>query len=933
MSTKTAAICMFLLTVLPAAMRAQSGIAGTVKDASGAVLPGVIVVASSPALIEKSRTVLTDGRGEFKLIDLRPGTYSVKFTAEGFTPQQRDGVELTTNFVADINASLQVGSSTQAVDVSADISGLDVQSSTQQSVLTRSVMDDIPTGHNIFADAQVLPGATLARPDVGGSSGMQQTSIQVHGAPTADCVFEMDGMNVSQLGSCAVGVYYNDGVVQETSYQTSAIPAETSAGGLVMNMVVKTGGNQFHGSFYGSGGSSATESNNVSAKDISTGILAAGNHFESIYDLNGNFGGPIKKDKLWFFSSVRRWSVNEYVANTFTAPGVQALDDNRITEAMLRLDYQVTPKNKFSIFYDKDMKLRGHRRDTSSQFSYLQGDSAVIQKTPLGYISQAHWTSVVSPKWVIEGGVSFFFLDYTYAYEDGVTNQSIPTVDIALSTLNNAAAYIFRSIGARRTYQGSASYVSGSHNLKFGIVDSTGAARMDYTINGDTYAGFSNGVPLTAYQYNTPVDNKQTLNTDLGIYAQDSWTLGRLTVNAGVRFEMLVASEPAQSSGAGTWVGARTLAPVSDLPNWKTIVPRIGLAYKLTSSGNTVLRASASKYEGQVNDQIAQAVDPLTLQSQTCTWNAPAGTTPALMATQGQTILNASTFTNCTGFAGGANTHVAANIKRPYSWEYTALVQREVLPQLIVSAGYFLRQNRNVIGTANTAAPISDYTPFVINNPLTGAPLTVYNLAPADKGKQFLAYNNYSQLNTDYNGMELIAKKNWSTKGAFLQTSLAIGRLYGRTAVSDLNNPNLLYNSLGDVQMDSTYQFRINGSYPLPWAKIKISGNFQHLTGTPFNPSYTVNTKIDPGLTQVTQALILAQPGSERLPSLSLLDLRASRVFTFRERWKVEPLLDLYNVLNVNTPYTEVTAVGANLGHYSANTEGRILKVGLQVNF
>jgi hypothetical protein len=933
------AIFLFLITVVPASLRAQSGIAGTVKDASGAVAPGVVVTASSPALIEKTRSVLTDGSGQYKIVDLRPGIYSVSFALPGFTVQQREGIELTANFVADVNANLQVGTAAQNVDVQAEVSSLDVQSTTQQSVLTRSVMDNIPTGHSVFADAQVLPGATLSRPDVGGSTGMQASTIQVHGANPQDCVFEIDGMNVSQLASCAVGVYYNDGMIQETSYQTSAIPAETSQGGVVVNMIPKEGGNQFHGSFYGNGGTASLEANNVPASDIANGILKAGNHFSNVYDINGSVGGPILKDRLWFFSSIRRWGVNEFVANTFLPSGGQALDDNRITDAILRLDWQINSKNKISIFYDKDMKYRGHRRDTAANYTYLNGNAAVIQHTPLGYISQLKWTSILSPKWVVDAGASFFFLDYTYSYEPGVTDQSIATIDLALSTLNNAGQYLFRSIAARRTYTASTSYVSGSHNLKFGIQDGTGSARTTYNMNGDVQVAFYNGAPDVAYLYNTPINSRQNLTADMGIFAQDSWTYRRLTVNAGVRWEWMDAGILPQTVGAGAWVPARTFAAVPNIPNWKTIVPRIGLSYNLFGTGKTVLRASASKYEGGFGTGLAQSVDPMFLTSETCAWTPPAGTTPASMGTNGASILAASTFTNCAGFNGSVNTHVAANVKRPYSWEYTFLVQHELLPQLVVSAAVYYRQNRNNLGVANTLVPSSDYTPYTITNPLTGAPLTVYNENPAQRGLVYLALNNYRQLNSDYNGVELQARKQFSNKGAFVAGTLTIGRIYGNNlsstsiaSSSDLNNPNLLYNAVGAIEQDSTYQFRINGTYPLP-GKIKLSGNYQHLTGLPFNPTYTVNTKIDPKLTQLSQNILLFKPGTERLPSLQLLDLRVSRVFAVGERWKFEPMADLYNVLNVNTPYTEVTAVGANLGHYGANTEGRFLKLGLQVNF
>jgi hypothetical protein len=539
---------------------------------------------------------------------------------------------------------------------------------------------------------------------------------------------------------------------------------------------------------------------------------------------------------------------------------------------------------------------------------------------------------------VIEAGLSIFFLDYTYSYEPGVSDNSIATIDIARSTLSNAAWYLYRSIGNRRQVNVSTSYVTGSHNIKFGFQDSFAPYRETYDMNGGLRVGFNNGVPSVGYLFNTPIDTQEDLKVDMGLYAQDSWTFHRLTVNAGVRWEWFNTGILPQNAGAGAWVPARTYSAVPDVPDWKTIVPRIGLSYDPFGKSKTVIKASVSKYEGGMGVAFAQTIDPMFLTSETCSWTPPPGTTEAAMATQGTAIIAASSFTNCTGFNGSVNTHVAANVKRPYTWEYTFTVQQELLPQFIVSAAYFYRENRNNLGVANTAVPSSDYTPYTLTNPLTGSPFTVYNELAADRGKNYLVLNNYPQLNSDYNGVELQARKQFHRNGAYVAASFTIGRKYGNVlssssiSTTDLNNPNSLYNAIGAIEQDSTYQFRLNGVYTLPW-HFQVAGNYQHLTGLPFTPAYTVTTSIDPGLTQLTQPINLIKPGSERLPDLNLLDVRISRIFQLGERWRFEPVADIYNLLNVNTPYSEVTTVGPNLGHYSANTEGRLLKAGLKIDF
>jgi hypothetical protein len=913
---------------------AQAGIAGQVRDQSGAILPEVEVQASSPALIEKTRTVKTDSRGEYKIVDLRPGTYQVTFRLPGFTTLQRNDVELTTDFVANVSAELQVGREQQTVEVRAEISGVDVQSSTQQSVMTRQSMDTIPTGHSVFSNGQLLPGATLSRPDVGGSTGMQQASFQVHGSQLGDISFQIDGMVVnSNYGNGAqVGVYYNDGMIQETSYQTSAIPAEVEAGGIRINMIPREGGNQFHGSFYGTGATGALETTNCcSASQVQQG-LKSGSRFDSIYDINGSVGGPIRRDRLWFFSTFRRWSVNEFVANTFNPDGSPALDDSHITSGILRLTAQLNANNKLSAYYDKNVKWRGHRRDTSSLYQYIAPEASIIQLTPLGYDAQVKWVSTLSPKLVLDAGLSLFFLDYSYSYQPGVGAGAIATIDIAQSTLNNAAWYLYRSYATRRYVSTTLSYVTGSHSLKVGFQDGFGPYRETYGMNGDLRVGFNNGTPSVGYQFNTPVDIRENLKADLGIFAQDSFTFHRVTLNAGVRFDYFNTGILDQSAPAGAWVPARSFKAIDDVPSWKNVVPRLGLSWDLFGKGKTAIKASASKYDSIQGVGFAQTFDPMFLTSQTCAWNPPAGTTPASMA-NGLSVITPSQFSNCTGFSGSVNTHMDPNIARPYTWEYTFGVQHELLSRFVVTAMYFFRQNRDQLGIKNTLVTPADYSPVVITNPLTGSPLTVYNQSSATQGKLFLQFDNYVEQNTDYNGFEIQARKQF-TRGGLITTAFTVGEKRGsiRSTTDDLNNPNLLINRIGAVELDSTYQFRVNGFYPLPWG-FQISGTFTHQTGIPFAPVYSVTRSIVPGLTQNVQPVNLVPAGVQRLPEVNLLDLRLTRTFKFGERLTIEPVMDIYNTLNVSTPLSQVATVGPNLGRAVSNTEGRLFRLGVKANF
>src|SRR5262245_59142401 len=316
-SLTVVASSLFFSVLIPAQLHAQSAIAGTVKDTSGAVLPGVTVEASSPVLIEKSRTAVTDGSGQYRIIDLRPGMYTVTFSLTGFATIIREAVDLPATFTANIDATMRVGSLEESITVSGSSPVVDVQSATQQQVLSRELLEAVPTGRNIWGVGSTLSGVSLSAPDVGGTAGMQQTYMAVHGSDRRDNVIQVDGMSVNGIeGDGAIQNYFNDGMFQEMSYQTSALTADVQASGVRLNMIPKDGGNMFKGTLFISRTPGAWQSDNFTDELRQKGLQAP-NRVEKIHDFNPGFGGPIKKDRLWFFTSFRRWGVDQTVTDSF----------------------------------------------------------------------------------------------------------------------------------------------------------------------------------------------------------------------------------------------------------------------------------------------------------------------------------------------------------------------------------------------------------------------------------------------------------------------------------------------------------------------------------------------------------------------------------------------------------------------------------------
>ena len=311
------------LAWFPAVARAQSAIAGVVKDTSGAVLPGATVEAASAALIEKSRSVVTDSQGAYKIVDLRPGVYTLTVTLTGFNTYKRDNIELPSSFVATINAELKVGTVQETVTVTAASPVVDVQSNTRAAVLPRDILDSVPNSHTLQSVGQLVVGVTLTAPDVGGSQAMQQTYFTVHGAGAGQTSVLMDGMIINGLqGDGAIQSYLNDAGSQEMVYQTGGGAADSATGGLKMNLIPKEGGNRLSGSLFAGVERSAWQSDNLSQFLIDRGVKSL-DKIGLYRDIDVTQGGPIAKDKVWFFGSARFFTVDKPISNTFHVPAGQ----------------------------------------------------------------------------------------------------------------------------------------------------------------------------------------------------------------------------------------------------------------------------------------------------------------------------------------------------------------------------------------------------------------------------------------------------------------------------------------------------------------------------------------------------------------------------------------------------------------------------------
>ena len=393
---------MRLSLLVPLAARAQGSIAGSVKDPSGGVLPGVTVEASSDALIEKTRTVVTDGAGNYRIVDLPPGTYAVTFTLTGFKTVRREGILIQGTFSAPVSEQMQVGALEETITVSGTPT-VDVSNNTAQFVVDRDILDAIPTPiRNTPARALLLPGTNVT-PFVLG-----QYNMSVHGSNTADMVIAIDGMRVNNLcGSGQFsGFFMNDASVEEVTFTTGAESAEMQNGGLRINSTPKDGGNRFSGTFFAYGAGSGLQADNRTDA-MKTGPAAiAQPGIAYLWQINPSFGGPLKRDKLWFYATYKYEDNKTYVASSTFADGSRAYRQAMGNYSGVgRITWQASQRDKIRFYLEKQFNGEFYNGFNTLPTTTPEASTDAFGR---GWVPQVKWTQTTSNKLLLEAGVTYY---------------------------------------------------------------------------------------------------------------------------------------------------------------------------------------------------------------------------------------------------------------------------------------------------------------------------------------------------------------------------------------------------------------------------------------------------------------------------------------------------------------------------------------------
>ncbi len=904
---------------LAASARAQAdraSISGLVTDSSGAVLPGVSVVASSPVLIEQSRSVVSDGVGRYSIVDLRPGTYTVTFTLSGFKRARREGIILEGAFAAQVNTALEVGAVEENVTVTGASPVVDVQSTRTQLVVNQDVLRALPVMRSIQDQANLVPGV-ISRSTSAGQilSDFYTNTMAARG--TTDQHVNYDGMRNNMLldtGNQAVAGGVNELAQVEMVYDIGGQSLESPVAGVVMDAIPKEGGNRFSGTWRVFGSNHSFQNSNLTDRLKASGIKAV-NKLDFNWDNNVAVGGPIKENKFWYFSAFELSQFNILVANVFFPDGRQADTGGHVKpNGAARLTYQATPKDKISFGYYNATSLTD-RFDFSATTS---PEAGLRVSSPINYSGILKWTRPATSRLLIEAGQSTAVSTFHWEYQPEVGLLDVPKFNnsTGVTSVASRTAPVEEFNQSFNTIA-NVSYVTGSHAAKVGVNLTTGWDHNKVEPHGDIvrliFLNNAQGTPVSnsVQVRNSPVTAREELNADLGIFAQDKWTRDRLTLTFGGRFDYLNAQTAHETAPAGRFVPAREAAAITCLPCWGNFSVRVGGAYDLFGTGRTAVKASVGKYLTSQLMAIAEGSNPIRSISETRTWSDLDGNGTALDlktgAAQYEEIgpkINANF-----GLPAGA-TRFDASTPRPTNWEETVSVQQELLPQVAITAGFYHREFQNIALTGTNARnmaidSVADYTPYTIIGPTDsrlrnggGEVITMYNLNPLKLGASDLV-STYSTLRTRvYNGFEVSGNARLSQRGFVFG-----GMTTERTATNDCDIAGLSPDGLRFCEKTPPFRTLYKGSagVTVPYG-IQLSGSMQAVPGSDVAANFTFNSAFaGVALTSPnTRTVNLLPPNSIFLDYQTQVDARLSRTFQIGRR-RLQGYVDIFNILNAST--------------------------------
>jgi hypothetical protein len=924
--SRFAALCVLFPAAAVAQLAQNTGaVNGTVSDSSGGAVPAAKVTATSPAL-QGQLTFLTNEQGNYRFPSLPIGVYQITYEAPGFAVLVRSGIDVRLDFTATINVQLVPASQQQTIMVTGDTPLVDTLNSYVQAGFNKTQLTDVPNGRDMWNIIGLTAGMTVSTLDVGGSAVGNQTAYTSFGYGGQNRVM-IDGINTSE-GQSGAGFYFDYGSFAEFTVGTAANDAAMPVPGNQINAVIRTGGNQFHGEMYQDYENPSFQGTNISHAQLLQGA-GVGTRIDTYHDTNGNLGGPIKHDRVWFFVSLRS-QVSSYGVVGFPVekPGSQPFyaKDQNIT---YKLSGNINRNHRLSNYIQWNPILKPWRGASST--NYL--DSVYYQKA-VAWVGNVQYNGSITPKLfvnVLLGTWGYNFPQVPYAGPDG--KLAIRQTELASGNIAGSYPEV-RSDPRRYQFEPTGSYfldnfLHANHQIKFGwITERETEDNEQYGPLGQAAFTYNSapGSPdfTTPYQvtlYNDPL-TEWSLTMHHGAYIQDQVKVSsRLTLNLGARWDYyrsFYLPEHLRSDCiyCGFFYGGQPLPngysiPATPYANGQIpgnssvlrypflIAPRIGAAWDITGKGKTVLKLNWGYYYSYNSTTIVNAANGLQQTTYTFKWNDPANL-PFDPSQLGAFVSN----------TGGTSSGVQPHIKAPRFDDMGIVLQHQLTNSLSIEGGFIFRELHHDWQRVDITRVNGLYSvPFVatvpgpndgVNGDNTGLQqVTLYDIPKAQLTPSVLQYQTPPGNNNIYRNWELTVNKRLSNHftavGSFYWTKAS----YPNGGVA--TNPNTLINNGVSI---TNWTSHVTGTYELPWG-FRISPVARMQSGTPLGRTYNVS-----GLNSGTVALQADPVGAYRSQDLFVFDTRLEKQFRIHERFRINADLDLFNILNSNADNAQSSTTG-----------------------
>jgi hypothetical protein len=1010
---------------LPAAAFAQATLTGTVRDNSGGVLPGVTVEASSPALIEKVRTATTDGTGQYRIVDLRPGTYTLTFTLPGFSTVRREGVELTGTQTLTVAAEMRVGGLEETITVTGETPVVDVQSARREVVIDNEMVQTIPATRSVGGLLNATAGLTVDNNGIALSPTM--TFFSANGGANNEGRMAVNGMTVGAARSGGVSSYVYDAVgVEEVAVRIGGGLGETDTGGPIMNIVPRSGGNTFAGTAFTSIAGDWSRGDNLNDELRAVGLTETPGIIQA-HDASFSLGGPILRDRLWFYGQYR---------NLDTQTAVEGITANANAGDPARWDWLSSPVNarlvqdrqmamgrfagqagrsRIQVNYEYQKRCEGTPLRVDTEGCHNRGEDWVGLGTTTqspeatgtagrGYfewpfhLTQAQWTMPASNQLLFDANVTIFRYNPAFGFPppDGITNMIPVTEQSAALACTNAnpalrhpgctpenadtlrwapsANYTYRGLeqwgyaeGATNSYNAGASYVTGSHNLRVGY-QQYWLRQLDETIAAENQLAyrFNQGVP-NRVTYRLPTRSNNTVTQLYGVFLQDQYTRGRLTLSGAVRWDRASSYAPVEGNGVSR-TSFLNPAPITfektpGVDAYNDISPRAGIGYDVFGNGRTALKFRWGRYLG-----FASNDPPFTSTNRGATlvatvnrnWvdndgdrvvdcdllnNAAQGPTAAV-----QTVDTCAVVTGNDANFGrpGAATIVDPELLegwgvRTHDYQTEVTLQQEILPRVSAEVGYIHRSFHGFFVTndlnRNHETDWANYTVTVPSDPRLpgggGYPVTVYVGNTTRPAQNFLTPESTygdggKERDSFYDGVNFNVNARMQN-GLFVSLGTQTGRRVDDRChvVTNYNNvvagtpagPNPR-NCRDTDPWETT--IRGLGSYTIPKIDVLVSATLRSQPPLAVNAQWQIpNTMVrdllgflPPGLIATGNSNVDLVDSDHRLfgeGRRTQVDMRFAKVLRFG-RTRTDVGVDLWNLFNTNyaTGYEDTFTVGSD---------------------